>query len=68
MNLVSRTNDPLYLTRKGGEDLVLLTKKDYEGLNETHYLLDNPKNAAMLLEAIVDLENGGGQVQELVED
>jgi antitoxin YefM len=36
---------------------------DYEGLQETYYLMSSPKNAEMLLEAIKELNEGGGIVR-----
>jgi antitoxin YefM len=34
---------PLYVTRANGEDVVVLSKSDYEGLQETYYLMSSPK-------------------------
>lgn len=57
----------LYVTRANGEDVVVLSKSDYEGLQETNYLMSSPKNAERLLEAIKELDEGGGTVRELFE-
>jgi antitoxin YefM len=57
----------LYVTRANGEDVVVLSKSDYEGLQETYYLMSSPKNAERLLEAIKELDEGGGTVRELFE-
>lgn len=54
---------PLYVTRANGEDVVVLSMSDYEGLQETYYLMSSPKNAEMLLEAIKELNEGGGIVR-----
>ena len=40
----------LYVTRANGEDVVVLSKSDYEGLQETYYLMRSPKNAERLME------------------
>ena len=58
---------PLYVTRANGEDVVVLSKSDYEGLQETYYLMSSPKNAERLLEAIKELDDGKGKVRELFE-
>jgi antitoxin YefM len=58
---------PLYVTRANGEDVVVLSKSDYEGLQETYYLMSSPKNAERLLSAIKELDEGGGVKRELIE-
>jgi len=57
---------PLYVTRANGEDVVVLSKSDYEGLQETYYLMSSPKNAERLLHALKELDEGG-TVRELIE-
>lgn len=58
---------PLYVTRTNGEDVVVLSKSDYEGMQETYYLMSSPKNAERLLSAIKELDEGRGVVRELIE-
>lgn len=58
---------PLYVTRAKGQDVVVLSKSDYEGLQETYYLMSSPKNAERLLEAIKELDEGGGVKRDLIE-
>lgn len=45
-----------------------MSLEDYEALQETAYLLRSPKNARRLLESIAQLEEGGGQERELIEE
>lgn len=59
---------PLYVTRTNGEDVVVLSKSDYEGLQETYYLISSPKNAERLLEALKDLDEGNGVKRDLIEE
>lgn len=59
---------PLYVTRTNGEDVVVLSKSDYEGLQETYYLMSSPKNAERLLEALKDLDEGNGVKRDLIEE
>ncbi len=59
---------PLYVTRTNGEDVVVLSKSDYEGLQETYYLMSSPKNAERLLEALKDLNEGNGVKRDLIEE
>ncbi len=67
MNLVSESNLPLYVTRQGKEDMVMLSKSDYEGMQETLFLMSNPKNAKRLIDSIEEFERGEGQVRELID-
>lgn len=57
---------PLFVTRTNGEDVVVLSKKDYESLTETLHLLSSPKNAERLLQGIEEYEKGGGEEKELL--
>jgi antitoxin YefM len=72
-NLKSHLDDvvndqkPLYVTRANGEDVVVLSKSDYEGLQETYYLMSSPKNAERLLHAIDEANKGLGVKRELFE-
>ncbi|SEF78084.1 type II toxin-antitoxin system Phd/YefM family antitoxin [Algoriphagus boritolerans] len=59
---------PLYVTRTNGEDVVVLSKSDYEGLKQTNYLMRSPKNAERLLEAIKELDEGKGVKRDLIEE
>jgi antitoxin YefM len=51
-DMVIDRREPLYIQRRGYEDLVLLPAIELESLNETAYLLRSPKNAKRLLEAL----------------
>jgi len=68
--LDSVTNDhaPIIITRdRGKPSAVLMSLEDFASYEETRYLLQSPRNAARLLEAISDLDQGGGSVRELIE-
>jgi antitoxin YefM len=45
----------------------MISLEDYQALEETAYLLRSPKNARRLLEAVAELESGGGMERELSE-
>lgn len=66
-NKVVESHSPLFITQQNGEDLVLMSKSDYEGLQETFYLLRNPKNASRLRAALDEYENGGGTERDMIE-
>ena len=59
---------PLFVTRTNGEDVVVLSKSDYDSMLETFYLLKSPKNAQRLLEGIVEFKKGKGKERDLVEE
>ena len=44
--------EPIVINRRGGEDVVLISANELEGLLETAHLLRSPKNAKRLFDAI----------------
>jgi antitoxin YefM len=68
LDKVRNNHTPLYVTSANGEDIVVLSKSDYESMEETFYLLKNPNNAARLLKGIEDYEKGSGKERNLVEE
>ena len=67
MDQVCDDREPVIITRKRDQAVVMLSLEDYESLQETAYLLRNPANARRLFDAIESLEAGKGQVRELLE-
>jgi len=66
---VTADHDYTIITREGGKPAaVLMSLEDFASLQETEYLLRSPANAARLREAIAELDAGGGQVRELIEE
>ncbi len=57
---------PLFVTRSNGEDVVVLSKKDYESITETLHLLSSPKNAERLQRGIEEFEKGGGEERDFL--
>ncbi|WP_207532863.1 type II toxin-antitoxin system Phd/YefM family antitoxin [Desertivirga arenae] len=68
LDKVLAEHSPLFVTRANGEDVVVLSKSDYERMQETFYLLKSPKNAARLLEGIQELERGEAEERSLLEE
>jgi antitoxin YefM len=67
MDKVCEDRDPVIITRKGAQSVVMMSLEDYQALEETAYLLRSPKNAKRLLESIAELEQGRGKERELLE-
>ncbi len=68
LDKVRNSHSPLFVTSANGEDVVVLSKSDYESMEETFYLLKSPKNAARLLQGIQDYEKGSGTERSLFEE
>jgi len=52
--------DPVIITRKRNQAVVMISLDDYEALEETAYLLRSPANAKRLFHSIEELKKGKG--------
>ncbi len=52
LDKVCEDHEPVVIERQKGGDVVLLSRDDYESLQETAYLLRSPANARRLLDAL----------------
>ena len=43
---------PILVTRKNGENIVVISEDDFQSLQETAYLCQSPKNLSRLLESL----------------
>ena len=68
LDKVRKEHTPLYVTSANGEDVVVISKSDYESMEETFYLLKSPANASRLLKSIEDYNNGLGEEKQLIEE
>lgn len=59
--------EPVKLTRRGHENVMLISESDYSSMMETIYLLSSPANAERLLFALDRAERREGNVQTLLE-
>jgi antitoxin YefM len=50
--------DHIVVSRQGHELVVVLPLKDWQGMEETLYLLSNPNNAQFLKDSIAELNAG----------
>ena len=67
MDRVCIDRDPVIITRKRDQAVVMLSLEDYESLQETAYLLRTPANATRLLDSIESL-NAGKIVKKGIQD
>lgn len=64
---VCRDHDPVVITRKREDSVVMISLEDYDSLTETAYLLKSPRNARRLLASLAELEKGKGRERKLLE-
>lgn len=62
---IFKMNKPLFIKRPKGNDIVVLSKSDYDSLQETFYLMKSPKNAKRLLRATSADQAGQGVIHEI---
>jgi antitoxin YefM len=60
-------HEPLIITRKNNENVVLLSIEDYNSLIETNYLLSNIANSKKLLQSLEKARKGKTFKKDLIE-
>jgi antitoxin YefM len=67
MDEVERDHVPIYICRQRKRGAaVLVSEAQWSSMQETLYLLSNPKNAQMLRDAIKEMDAGGGIKRDLI--
>jgi len=66
MDKVFFDNDPLIITRKNNQNVVLLSIEEYNSLIETSYLLSNEANTEHLKKSIEQYKEGNARKRELL--
>jgi antitoxin YefM len=56
------SREPVVISRRGAESVVMLPLEEWEGVTETAHLLRSPANARRLLSALLRTEKGEGKV------
>ncbi len=67
LDSVYRDHEPLIVTRKNNENVVILSVDDYNSLNETQYLMSSKANVEHLQKSLAQLREGKGEEKELIE-
>lgn len=65
LDQVVDTREPVYIRRRGKEDVALVAASELSSWMETAYLLRSPKNAERLREAMARADAGEGVVMEV---
>jgi len=58
MDEACSNHEPILITRRKGESVVLLSLDDYESIMESEYLLSSPANASRLLQSLKEARSG----------
>ncbi len=56
MQEVCDSSAPITITRQGGEAVIMISESEFNGINETAYLMRSPKNAKRLDQSIKNIE------------
>ena len=59
---------PVVITRQNGASAVLMSLDDFNAYEETAFLLRSPANAARLIKAMQDVEQGRIHEKQLIKD
>lgn len=68
MDEVCDTHEPIIITRRKSQAVVMMSLDDYNSITETAYLLKSPVNAARLRKSILAEQGGRVESHELTED
>jgi antitoxin YefM len=61
------TREPIFITRRGADDVALISADELNSMMETIHLLNSPANARRLLTALNRAYEGGTQPSSLKE-
>ena len=64
---VTANNDLLVVHRQGGKSVVVMSLDEYNGIDETQYLLSTRANRQSLKKALEQFNKGQGQVKKLID-
>lgn len=67
MDRVVEDREPVVVTRKRGEAVVMVSLADWNAMEETLHLMSSPANAQRIAEAIRQLDSGEGVERELID-
>jgi len=65
---VYQDHDPLIVTRKNNENVVMISMEEYNSLIESNYLMANEANAKHLMKSINQVKSRKLHKKELIEE
>ncbi len=65
MDRVVHDREPVVITRKKNEAVVMISLEEYNSINETFHLLRSPENVRRLRRSVEQLDAGGGTEREI---
>ncbi len=65
---VYQDHDPLIVTRKNNENVVMISMDEYNSLIETNYLMANEANAKHLMKSIKQASQNKLKAKKLIEE
>jgi len=68
LDWVDDSKAPLFVTRSKQNDVVVISKAEYESMLETLHLLSSPKNALRLQQGLDEYAETGGTERKLIEE
>ncbi len=68
LDSVYKDHEPLIITRKNNENLVMLSLEDYNSLMETQYLYSSENNVKHLMKSLSSALNGQTIQRDLIEE
>lgn len=58
MDETCSNHEPILITRRKGDHVVMLSLEDYESIMESEYLLSSPANASRLMQSLAEAKSG----------
>lgn len=65
---VYNNHDPMIITRKNNENLIIISLDDYNSLTETQYLLSSENNRKHLITSLKQLRSNNGIEKGIIEE
>ena len=66
LDKVNNDHKPVMITRQNGKPAVVMSVEDFQAYEETMYLMQSPKNAQRLNEAMAEIEAGQTKQKEII--
>lgn len=68
LDLVSQSDETVIVNRSKGENVVVISLKEYNAIQETLYLMSTENNRKRLLDAIEREKKGEYEIHDLIEE